>query len=237
MHTNTVNGLRYRITNPNDVIQRKIVKGTQWNRKALDYIMDLQGKHSLKHLVNIGSHIGTLALPLSRVYERVTCYEPFPPTHQHLLVNIQLNNITNIDVHRTALGDHDDTVYFLDPTRIPNNSGGIHSVTRDDIAQGRKSSHLHTTQWHSPMQRLDDQNLAPFDTLLIDAEGTEYEVIQGAKHSIHKYKPIIFTEIWSDAKREQERLGTTQQAVIDLICSMGYTHKQFKKDDHVFLPN
>jgi len=233
MKTNTVNGYTFLITNPNDVIQRKLVKGTQWNRWVVDELKSLQHTLGLKHLVNAGAHIGTIAIPMTGTFDQVTVFEPFPPTWDHLQQNIALNDIDNIACHNLALGNREDTVYFLDPKQIPNNTGGIHSVTATDIKQGRKSSHLHTREWSRPMTTLDRVNIDEFDTLLLDVEGTEYELLQGATHSLDCVR-VLITEIWDDDKRTRERLTTTQEQVIDYVTSLGFTYRKHKKDDWVF---
>jgi FkbM family methyltransferase len=234
MRTNTVNGILFEINNPQDVIQRKLVKGTQWNRWCFELIIELQATHNLKHLVNAGSHIGTLALPLSRVFERVTCVEPYPPTYEHLLRNIQLNGFDNIHTRNYALGSEHDTVFFVDG--VTNNTGGIHSVTASDIDSDRKGGGRAGKQYTRPMHPLDDTDIDLFDILLMDVEGTELELLEGAEHKIHKLKPIIITEIWDDAKRTLERLQTTRDQAIQRIESMGYTLIKNKKDDFLFMP-
>ena len=235
MDTNTVNGLRFKITNPTDVIQRKLVKGTQWNRWCVDTVTQLQKQHGLKHMVNAGSHIGTVALPLSRVFEHVTCFEPYPPSFKHLEENIHLNQILNIRTINAALGDKKDTVFF---TQAPsNNSGGTHSLTQEDIAQGRKSSDRVNKRYSRPILPLDTCDVFDFDLLLMDVEGTEWQALHGAKQKIDQYKPIILTEIWDDPKRIQEKLATSKQDVIDLVEGWGYSLIKHKKDDYLFMPN
>ena len=234
MRTNTVNGILFEITNPQDVIQRKLVKGTQWNRWCYELVLELQATHNLKHLVNAGSHIGTLALPLSRVFERVTCVEPYPPTHKHLLQNIHLNGFDNIATRNYALGREHDTVFFVDG--VTNNTGGIHSVTAKDITANRKGGSRASRRYSRPMHPLDDTDIDDFDILLMDVEGTELELLAGAKHKIQRLKPIIITEIWDDAKRAKERLNTTCEQAIHTIESMGYSLAKNKKDDFLFMP-
>ena len=236
MRTNTVNGYTFEITNPSDVIQRKLVKGTQWNKWCFETVQGLQKTYNLKHLVNAGSHIGTLAIPLSAVFERVTCVEPYPPTFKHLERNIQLNGINNIVTHNYALGNTTQTVFFVDDSVTRNNSGGIHSVTQDDIDQGRKSSSRVTKRYSRIMRPLDDTDIDNFDILLMDVEGTELELLEGASKTIDKLKPVIITEIWDDAKRRHEKINTTREQAIHTIECLGYHLVKNKKDDFLFMP-
>ena len=40
----------------------------------------------------------------------------------------------------------------------------------------------------------------PICLMKIDVEGHEFEVLKGAHDTIHKYKPIIYIEVWKDTK-------------------------------------
>ena len=88
----TVNNIEYIIKNKNDLIQSTLLKGNQWNNNIVLLIGHLVKKYNLKHFVNIGSHIGTVALPISKYIERVTAIEAFPPTYKHFLEHTKLNN-------------------------------------------------------------------------------------------------------------------------------------------------
>ena len=61
-----VNNIKYLIKNSKDIIENTLVKGNQWNNDILLLIGLLIKKYDLKHLVNVGSHIGTVALPISK---------------------------------------------------------------------------------------------------------------------------------------------------------------------------
>ena len=239
--TQLINGISYHITNPDDIIQKNLIEGKQWNNWAYKTCNKLQKQYGLKHLVNIGSHIGTVALPLSFVFEKVSCVEPFPITFNHLCKNIKENHLTNISAYNFALGNREDTVYFIDHTsdRLLNNSGGMHCLTTEDINCSRKSSYLLSKEHKSQMYRLDAVDIDNFDLLVIDAEGTEFELLLGAKSKIEKNKPIIITEIWNNNKRKEENLSTSCEDVFELLYSYGYVYESFgkaRKNDFCFLP-
>ena len=80
-----VNNIKYIIKNKNDIIQKTLLNGNQWNNNIVLLIGSLIKKYNLKPFVNIGSHIGTIALPISKYITKVTAGEPFPPNYQHFL--------------------------------------------------------------------------------------------------------------------------------------------------------
>jgi FkbM family methyltransferase len=237
IRTNFVNGQEFAISNPDDTIQQKFVKGTQWNKVGVRHIINLQKEYNLKHLLNIGAHMGSISIPLSKVFNKVTSVEPYPPNWQWLQYNIGLNNITNIESHHYALGNSNETIYFSNITRpLRNNSGGVHSLTQSDIDNKRKYGQQHSTSYSNQMHKLDEVNIDNFDIIVMDVEGTEWEVIDGALQKIKSNKPFIITEIWSNNKRKSEKLGSTREQMIEKIESIGYQLYHSKKDDFYFKP-
>ena len=234
----TVNNIKYLIKNKNDIIQNTLLKGNQWNNDIVLLIGYSIKKFNLKHFVNIGSHIGTVVLPISRYIKKVTAIEPFPPTYKHFLEHIKLNDIKNIDSFNIAVGDKENKVYFTDSNheRIKNNSGGIHSVTEEDIEKNRLSSILHNKKYHNTMKRIDDLPVEKFDIMLIDVEGREYETIKGATKKISKNKPIIIMEIWENPKRKLENMSTTKEEVITYVNNLDYKLVKQLNDNCIFFP-
>ncbi len=233
-----VNEIKYLIKNKHDIIEGFLSKGNQWNNDILLLIGYCIKKYNLKHFVNAGSHIGTMALPISKYIKKVTAIEAFPPTYKHFLENIKLNNIKNIDSFNVALGDKENIVYFLDPDhkRIKNNSGGIHAVTEDDIKKNRLSSNLHSKKRQNNMKKFDDLPIEKFDIILIDVEGREYEMIKGGYQKISKNKPIIVIEIWDNPKRKLENMITTKEDVISCIVNLNYSLFKKINDNYIFFP-
>ena len=178
-----INGIKYLIKNKDDLIQKTLVNGVQWNNDVILLIARIQKKYDLKHCLNIGCHIGTLALPLSKYIKKVTAIEAYPPTFEHLNENIKLNDITNIESINLAVGNKNQEIYFLDESndRIKNNTGGMHVITEEDIKYHRLSSGIHSKKIINQMKRLDDTNIKEFDILIIDVEGKEHELLLGGK--------------------------------------------------------
>mgnify|MGYP000262090252 FL=1 len=233
-----VNEIKYIIKNKNDLIQKSLANNIQWNNSILLIIGQLIKKFNLKHFLNIGCHIGTLALPLSKYFEKVTAIEAYPLTFQHLEEHIKINNLKNIEVFNLAIGDENKKIYFLDDEniRIKNNTGGMHVITDDDILKKRLSSNIHSKKYSNEMKKLDDLNISNFDILLADVEGKEYELLKGGKNKIIKYKPIIIVEIWNNKKRNLESMQTTNDEIINYVINLGYKLLKQLGDNYIFLP-
>jgi len=233
-----INGIKYLIKNKDDLIQKTLVNGVQWNNDVILLIARIQKKYDLKHCLNIGCHIGTLALPLSKYIKKVTAIEAYPPTFEHLNENIKLNDITNIESINLAVGNKNQEIYFLDESndRIKNNTGGMHVITEEDIKYHRLSSGIHSKKIINQMKRLDDTNIKEFDILIIDVEGKEHELLLGGREKILEYKPIILIEIWGNKKRQQENMTTTSEELIDQIKNLKYKLVSRFGDNYIFLP-
>ena len=236
----SVNNIKYIITNPEDCIQKVLVENVQWNNEMLLLIQELITKYNLKHFLNIGSHIGTIAMPVSRVINKVTAIEAYYPTYCHLQKNIELNEIKNIQAHNIAIGDRRETIHFLGVNeRTKNNMGGMHVITELDKKNNIRSAELVDDKFSCMMYPLDGiKEIDNFDIVLIDIEGMEDRFLLGARGKIIKNKPIIITEIWDDDKRKSENMFSSRQDIINIIISLGYTLDKIIDDvDYVFLPN
>jgi len=230
MISNKINGIKYHIYNPNDTIQQYLLNDKQWNREIYNCIIELIKNYDLKHFLNVGCHIGTLALPISNHIEKVSCIEAYPKTFEHLQENIKINNLKNIKTYNFAVGNSFEDIYFMgeeevcpieNKNRLKNNSGGMHVFTQNDIDKNIRSSCLTDKKIKNKMNKLDNTNIDNFDIMLVDIEGCEYDFLLGAKKKIMKNKPIIIIEIWDDNKRKNENMKETRQDVIDLILNMG----------------
>ena len=236
--TVNINEIKYIIKNDNDLIQKFLHDKKQWNNIILITIGQLIKKFNLKHFLNIGCHIGTVALPLCKYIDKVTAIEAYPPTFKHLEEHIKINNIKNIQAFNLAIGDENKKIYFLNDKniRIRNNTGGMHVITEDDISNKRLSSDIHSKKYSNEMKKLDDLNISNFDILLADVEGKEYELLKGATNKIKMHKPIIIMEIWNNNKRNIERMQTTTDEIINYIINLGYKLTKQFGDNYIFFP-
>lgn len=240
-----VSSIKYIITNRNDEIQKTLLSGKQWNSPVVEIIRSYIQCNGLHHLLNVGSHIGSVCLPISKCIEKVTAIEAFPPTYRHLCENIKLNRLSNVFAYNVALGNSNEDVYFMSSNkvcpvektnRILNNTGGMHVFTQKDIDNNVRSGNLADTTIKNRVVRLDDIPVDNFDILLVDIEGFEYDFLLGGEEKIKKNKPIIIIEIWDNQKRARENMCQTQEEVINYILSLGYSLVRSIECDFIFEP-
>lgn len=226
-----VDGVVYEIRNPRDIIERTLLEGHAWSPDIVRLLAARMRPGA--HFVNVGAHIGTVCIPLAKVAARVTAFEPFPKTFDHLKRNVELNALTNVSLHNAALGDKHERVFFLSDTsdRIKANSGGMHVLTADDMRAGARSASLASADGAGVSVTLDSMSLPPIDAMLVDVEGMEHEMLSGARETLRRDLPLLLIEIWDDDKRAEENMGTTRQEIIDTIMRLGYTSIERVADD------
>jgi FkbM family methyltransferase len=141
-----------------------------------------------KYIVDVGANIGCHTISYTGFNKDCTvwAFEPQQKLYEILLYNIKLNDVKNqVNAFQCGLGHESrntslsdiETVY--DSLMMGYNKGGL------GIGQGGEDITI---------VPLDSLNLPGLDFMKIDVEGAEGLVIQGARETIKKYKPVIFFE-------------------------------------------
>jgi FkbM family methyltransferase len=156
-----------------------------------------------KCFIDIGAHIGTTALPYSRLFQTVHAYEPFSNNFKFLERNVSRNTIANCKIHNVGLysrncsgtmvyhGGGNSGCYFFSPGE----SGPAYCVT------------------------LDSQHHDYVDFLKLDTEGSELHVLRGAEQTLRKWKPLIQFE----TNGQSERLyGIRTDETVAYLKTLGY---------------
>ncbi len=130
---------------------------------------------------NIGAHTVFLAEAVGPTGQ-VLAFEPQRVVFQTLCANIALNSITNVHSWNTAVGNAagEIIVPVLDYRR-EHNFGGL--------GLGH-----HKFGERVPVITLDSLKLPACHLLKVDVEGMEQEVLEGARNTIHRSKPILYVE-------------------------------------------
>lgn len=142
------------------------------------------------NVIEIGSHMGSLTIPLSTMAKSVIAFEPQTYLASLLDESIKLNNITNIQINPCGLGKTNEVLTHGSISYdAPGNFGGVSLGNTGNVPVSIKT--------------LDSFNLA-CDFIKIDVEGMEEEVLFGARETIEKYKPTLYVE--DDRKDKSESL-------------------------------
>lgn len=165
------------------------------------------------HTADVGAHHGYFTLILSRLVGpegRVYAFEPESAVYALLEETIRINGLTNVTPVRAALGDKTGMMnLFLDSANFGNASFAsdnipaqdrtgeceVSVITLDEYLQGRK-----------------------LDVVKIDVQGGEGRALRGARETILRWKPAIFTEFWPYGLRN---LGTDPKEFVASLMAAG----------------
>jgi FkbM family methyltransferase len=162
-------------TDPEDYeVGWRLRKEGKFEPEQLNFLKGMINPES-KVLV-VGAHIGTIAIPLSRICAYTAAIEANPATFQLLELNIKLNNLKNCDAFNIAANDESKDISFL---ISKSNSGGS---KRKPIIDQYIYNYDNPEEIKFPGVSLDEYfNGQTFDLIIMDIEGSEYFALKGMR--------------------------------------------------------
>jgi FkbM family methyltransferase len=153
-------------------------------------------------IVDAGAFIGTHTLAFGQKVGfdgRVLAFEPTKESFYCLTGNIMINNVYKVEAMQIALGKEEGILDLVSVGNVnkPNNYGGLGSI---DYSTNETTYITKKVK----MKALDSFNLTECKLIKIDVEGMSLEVLEGAKNTIEKCRPCIFTEV--DDFKHQKKL-------------------------------
>jgi FkbM family methyltransferase len=161
--------------------------------------------------IDVGGHIGTHAVPYSKLFDEVYTFEANKDNYDRLVKNIGLNNRTNITAYNKAVSDKKRRAFVK---QMGTQNTGQFAVIDDPNAS------LETVT-------IDEFQIENVDFIKIDVEGRELDVVRGAFETISRYKPLLQIEF----NDESAKFGISNEDTVDYILSLGYMiHKKINMD-------
>lgn len=161
---------------------------------------------------DVGANIGltsslfSLSAPEGRIYS----FEPSPNAYPCLQETIKANGLTNVTLYNLALGAEPGELSFADDH---NSASASHLVVEGDT--------LGHITGKVPVRTLDEiakeANLSRLDLIKIDVEGFEVDVLEGAKETLKKFKPLVFLEFNSFTLQAYRNISPRQ--VLEILTS------------------
>src|SRR5262245_7605133 len=137
-------------------------------------------------VVDVGAHVGTFTIPLSRrVGEagRVASFEGSPNTFALLERNLDANGCGNVDPVHAVVSSQPGRRFR--PAEQPH---GVGATYFEPAGAGAGVASVRLDDWRSEIGR-------PVQFLKIDVEGHEAEVLRGARELIRADRPIVLLEV------------------------------------------
>ena len=162
--------------------------------------------------IDIGAHVGLWTMHLCKWFKHVEAFEPNADLMPCFLRNVPM---ANVSLHGVALGPHNGTCGLR---RFDGNSG--HTMHAGVMGVGSV-----------PMERLDEYSFEGVDFIKIDVEGYEPGVIEGARETIMRCRPIMVVE----DKNFGPQHGYEPLAAIQMLEAMGMTVLHNIGGDHIMV--
>jgi FkbM family methyltransferase len=196
----TKNGLL--IVDPRDFgVSRSLLTQGSYDWSVISWLAPLLGRES--RMVFVGAHLGALLIPLALQSgsRDIVAFEPNPSTHQLLEINLALNELDDVTIHRLAVGDRKGSIGFTQ-NRLNSGNSRVSQTGEVVVAMTTLDSALYPDS-------------SAVDLLVMDAEGFEVHAIRGATQTLARtryfyveYAPEQLIEQGSSPEQFIERLAS-----------------------------
>jgi FkbM family methyltransferase len=165
-------------------VGRKLRKNGSYGRAELEGVRPYLTADS--RVLVVGAHIGTLAIPLSRICREVVAIEANPATFDLLTMSIALNGASNCLAIHLAASDKEEELPFV-LNRV--NSGGSKRLPKID----RFMYHYDHPETIPVKAAALDRSLKDrsFQVVVMDIEGSEYFALRGMQDILARCNALM----------------------------------------------
>ncbi len=130
----------------------------------------------------IGTHVGTLLIPVSKKVDRIIGYEANEQTYWYLNINLHLNDVRNATVFNNAVGDKKKSVTFYQNT--VNTGGSKIKPIKDSIIYNYDNPSETMVDMITLDAHRTQENLPQPQGIIMDIEGSEYFALKGMQQTL-----------------------------------------------------
>lgn len=206
-----------------DSTKKQLAEGVYWEQNIGDLLAANAENGSIA--VDAGSHIGLHTVRLAQAVGptgQVYSFEPQKKLYREQLENLKLNKVTNVQLHRLALGREAKRVAMCE-YNADNEGGQLVGSGGDEVE----------------MVTLDSFNLQNVSVIKADVEYYEYLLFQGAENTIKRNWPVILFEMipggqpYSKCPAEMHETWFKSK---ELLESWGYSVELIFGADYIAFP-
>jgi FkbM family methyltransferase len=165
-------------------------------------------------VVDVGAYIGTHTVFFSNLVGDdgiVVAIEPQHLIFQNLCANLALNALCNVVPLQNLIGKQEGIAKI--PVLHPDQENNFAGLTLSLSTSGRPT----------PVVTIDGLKLSQCDLIKIDVEGMECDVIEGAKETIRRHKPVLFVEN-NTTENAQANIAAVQNLGYDAYWVLPYAY-------------
>lgn len=159
----------------------------------------MEERRKVEYIADVGGHVGLWSRPMiQRANTKyIWAFEPNSSVRECYVMN--MSRFDNYTIYPIALGDKNTKGYL----NVEKDNSGNTNI--DPIKSG-----------DTEIKTLDSFNLKQIDYMKVDAEGYEYNIVQGAKETIERCKPFVHLEM------KTKRMRHTNKDYTKLLNTMNY---------------
>ncbi|MEY4178856.1 MAG: hypothetical protein RLY70_2430 [Planctomycetota bacterium] len=182
-------------------VSRELLCNGSYDWRIVEWLQSMLDHQSL--VVFVGSHVGSLLIPISKHVRRTVGYEADPTNFQFLKMNLALNNVENAVIHNRAIGEERRRV------RVARNrlNTGNSSVSVLE-PPGDNAVEMTTLDAELGGERI--------DLMVMDIEGYELHAMKGADQTLAATK-LFYVEY---APEQLAEFGTSRMDFIDHLSGI-----------------
>jgi len=203
-----------------------------WRHGYFDY---KTSKNILSHLpengvfIDIGAHFGYFSSLAANVLGKggtVVSIEAMPTTFKYLQKNLKENaNGANVHAINKAAYNKETTLTFSDYGVVFSSLNSAFGIRNNKIDQTKVVDvNVSTVLVDNVINEL---SLKRIDVIKIDAESSEYYVLEGMKNILKKFSPVLIIELGDDGIEGDEK---GSKAVVNLLKSFNYEAYELQGD-------
>lgn len=180
-------------------------------------------------ILDVGANIGEITLIAAKrvgSHGRVYAFEPIDKIANKLVQHVELNSLTQVNIHRCALGNEPNKqipIYSSCGQQVSDKHEGLGSLYSKN-SQEQPIQYVELTTMDLWVSKHPEINT--IDLIKIDIEGAELACLQGAKETLNKFKPKIIIEIQDFSAKQA---GYKASDIIDLLSDLEYEFYQIEK--------
>jgi len=188
-----------------EIISSYISGGVAWEDADINICNLLIQK--TKNSLDIGSHIGCYAVPLSVSSKMVYAFEAQPEMYNLLLQNLVQNKVHNVVPFCAAVGHKDDVEVSISDRANDGRSRGKLVDYQSNTPVNYGGMQIGPGKHPVPLMSIDRLGLTNVGFMKVDVEGFEPLVFYGAMETIKKEKPtILYENNWKKLSEESKKV-------------------------------
>ena len=218
---------RARVFPKKGTLTRVLVRRGCWEKELTDAFAAMVRPGGF--VVDVGANFGNYALTASGRMKGdglVLAFEPHPGTFDLLKQNIALQENPTIVAEQMALGAEESE---MDLVADDENPGG-HSFHADHLRRAGARSRVRVAALDDYLREYDI--VARPDLVKVDAEGFDFKVLCGARHTIARDLPVVFCEIFPKGLVES---GDSYRDILEFFQELGYGVKVFDRSSRLIV--